>query len=114
MGIERRKHPRYRIDMNVILHVGGGGRTVLAKAWDLSHAGVFVLTTESIAHLSRVDMALTDAVNEETYFLSGVVVHVAAGRGLGIQFSALSARTSGRLSQLLAQLEQQGPPLAET
>lgn len=111
MGIERRKHPRYRIDMSVILHVGGGGRTVLAQSFDLSSAGIFVLTQEAIAGGSRVEMAVIDAAHEETYFLAGIVVHVASGRGLGIQFSPLSTRTTGRLVQLLAQLAQEGPPL---
>lgn len=111
MGIERRKHPRYRIDMSVILHVGGGGRTVSMQAYDLSSAGIFVLTTEAIANGSRVEMAVIDAAHEETYFLAGTVVHQAPGRGLGIQFSPLSTRTSGRLAQLLKQLAELGPPL---
>jgi len=111
MGIERRKHPRYRIDMGVILHVGGGGRTVLGRTWDLSSAGIFVLTGDTVSHGSRVEMAVIDSAQEETYFLAGSVVHVVPGRGLGIQFSPLSTRTTGRLAQLLQQLAEQGPPL---
>lgn len=111
MGIERRKHPRYRIDMSVILHVGGGGRTVTAQTFDLSSAGIFVLTPQTIVKGSRIEMAVIDADKEETYFLSGTVVHVVPGRGLGVQFSPLSTRTTGRLMKLLEQLAAAGPPL---
>lgn len=111
MGIERRKHPRYRIDMSVILHVGGGGRTVPAQTFDLSSAGIFVLSPETIAKGSRIEMAVIDTDKEETYFLSGVVAHVVPSRGIGVQFSPMSGRTTGRLMQLLEQLAQAGPPL---
>lgn len=111
MGIERRRHPRYRIDMHVILHVGGGGRTVACEAWDVSSQGIFILTTANIPEGSRVDMALIDAAAEETFYLSGTVVHVSPGRGLGILLSASSTRSSGRLSVLLARLAAAGPPM---
>lgn len=111
MGIERRQHPRYRIDMHVILHVGGGGRTLGCEAFDISSAGIFVLTTETLSAGSRVDLALIDAAAEETYYLSGKVVHESPGRGLGILLSTLSTRTSGRLMALLARLEAAGPPM---
>ena len=111
MGIERRKFARYRMDLAAIVHVGGGGRTLNARTWDISSAGLFIMTEATVARGTRVEIAVIDPDQDETYFLAGTVVHVAVGRGLGIQFTPLSPRTAGRLTQLLDRLATLGPPL---
>lgn len=109
MGRERRVHPRYRAEMEVLLHVGGGGRVYQGRSWDLSVQGAFILMNQDVPVQARVDLTLTSADRSETLFLSGQVVHVAPGRGLGIRFSALSSRASGKLAELLARLAIEQP-----
>lgn len=90
--------------MEVLLHVGGGGRTLPGRSWDLSANGVFVLLDRPVAMGARVEMTLTALDRSETFFLTGQVVHEAPGRGVGVKFSTLSTRASSKLHALLASL----------
>jgi hypothetical protein len=89
-----------------MIHVGGGGRTLLGRSVDVSRAGVFVILADTIPQGARVEMMLETAAEHEVIFVTGTVVHVVPGQGVGIRFSALSARSDGRLMALLARLQQ--------
>lgn len=91
--------------MEVLLHVGGGGRTYQARSWDLSANGIFVLLLKPVPMDARVELTLTSLDRSETLFLTGQAVHLAPGRGVGIKFSTLSTRASSKLFDLLARLE---------
>lgn len=105
--------------MEVLLHVGGGGRIYPGRSWDLSANGVFVLLERPVPMDARVEMTLTKPDRSETFFLTGQVVHAAPGRGVGVKFSTLSTRASSKLHELLARLalesgesEAEAPPPA--
>lgn len=104
MHSDRRENPRYRISLNVMMHVGGGGRTLTGRSVDISRAGLFVHLVESVSEGHRVELMLEAEGQAEVLFVTGVVVHAVPGYGVGIRFSALSARASGRLMLLLERL----------
>jgi hypothetical protein len=112
MPAERRQTPRYRIGLNVLMHVGGGGRTLTGRSVDLSRAGIFVHLSEAVTEGHRVEMMLEADNHVDVLFVTGVVVHAVPGYGVGIRFSALSARADGRLVELLARLEAAEPNAA--
>jgi hypothetical protein len=105
MGRERRRHPRYRVAMRAVLHVGGGGRALSCQAWDLSLQGIFLLLQQDVPVGTRVELALMDGGSgERAYYLAGLVVHMAAARGVGIRFSAQCTREGGPLAALVGEL----------
>lgn len=107
MYSDRRENPRYRISLNVMMHVGGGGRTLTGRSVDISRAGIFVHLVEPISEGHRVELMLETEGQADVLFVTGVVVHAVPSYGVGIRFSALSARASGRLVALLERLRQE-------
>lgn len=104
MYSDRRENPRFRVGLNVMMHVGGGGKTLLGRSVDISRAGIFVHMLETLSENQRVEMMLETEQQTDVIFVTGVVVHTLPGYGVGIRFSALSARSSGKLMQLLDRL----------
>jgi hypothetical protein len=105
MHTDRRDAPRYRVSLNVMMHVGGGGRTLTGRSVDISRAGIFVNLAESITEGHRVELMLETEGQADVLFVTGVIVHAVPGYGVGIRFSTLSARASGRLMALLDRLQ---------
>lgn len=102
---DRRRSQRFDLSAAVTMHVGGGGRTVLGRTTNVSKSGLFVMTREHVSEGQRVELMLVPDNKTEVIFVTGIVVHLVPGYGVGVRFSALSVRADGRLAALLKQLQ---------
>jgi hypothetical protein len=98
---ERRQEPRFAGEVEVLIEIGGGGRSVKGRSKDISKTGIFVLTSEYIAPNMRVGLVMRIPGGTENLAVGGVVVHSRQGIGVGINFRVLSDRAKEQLDLLL-------------
>ena len=105
MVTERRRNPRYRVALNVTLHVGGGGRTLLGTSVDVSRSGIFVQTEAPFSVGQRVDVMIESGLGDGLIMVGGLVVHAINGQGVGIRFTVISAKTQERINALIDHID---------
>jgi hypothetical protein len=99
----RRRHLRTKAQ-NVVAHLRIGDRSVMAPIEDISMGGVFLRTTEAIAHGTLLAFDVARPGLKRPLRLMGTVVDTRQGRGLGLRFNALDPETTDRLSELMRDL----------
>lgn len=98
--MENRKHPRKPIRLPLELSVGEGPR-VAGQCSDLSLGGMYVETSASAAYGANVTLfvALPDLQGEAR--IEATVRWTKPG-GMGLQFSAMGARETHGITELLS------------
>jgi hypothetical protein len=99
----RRRHLRTKAT-NLVAHLRVGDRAVLAPVEDISLGGVFLRTTESIAHGTMLAFDVARPGLKRPLRLMGIVVDTRVGRGVGLRFNSLDPETGERLGELLRDL----------
>lgn len=84
-SIDRRKKPRYVVELDVIVELTAL-RTLRGKSRDISESGIFVQLGEPVALEQAVQLTIENTTPGQTIVLCGVVVHALVGLGIGVQF----------------------------
>ncbi len=96
---ERRKHPRYGVQLDAKIDLGSEVCPVLVT--DVSMEGMFLVTDSPLL----VGASFTARVLlDPPLVLHCVVRRVLPGRGMGVQFDRMPDTTRARLEKLLARL----------
>ncbi len=112
VNLDKRKHPRYAVQVEAQLQAGGQSMPALTK--DLSSAGICVVAGASVPPGSPIQLSLFlmlgSNVFSESLDLTGRVVWCTALGGnhqIGVVFTNMSPERAGYLEMFLRFLEQE-------
>jgi hypothetical protein len=86
-AVERRKHPRFRCQNSVEIHVEGGP-SYWGNASDLSLGGCYIETPIPLDPGTKLSVAIW--IEQSKMIAQGTVVHRTPGLGIGVRFHQLS------------------------
>ncbi len=93
------------VEFDVVVHVGGGGRSFTAKAKGISQDGVFLFLpagTQLPHEGRRVQLILDPHDGERPLVIAGKIGVKDASGGLGVSFTSVSTPSRARITALLA------------
>jgi type IV pilus assembly protein PilZ len=99
-ALEKRRHERVRVDLEVELVVPGLAYRVPARACDVSVGGMMV-TSESMLAVSLEVVALVRFPGQYQPLSLPAVVRWARSGSLGLQFGLLGARETHAITELM-------------
>jgi hypothetical protein len=100
-ALESRKHPRFRCQNSVEIHVEGGP-SYWGKVGDLSLGGCYVETPIPLDPGTKLSVAVW--IEHSKVIVQGIVVHRTPGLGIGIRFHELSASDHGIIGSFLGHM----------
>lgn len=99
---DRRRSGRTGVSKGIWVSWHTDGSRNVSRVRDLGAGGVFVCTTTSVAIGTPMQMLF--ALPEGELRLQGIVRHVVAGEGLGVEFARIAAADAERLQELLRRI----------
>jgi hypothetical protein len=99
--VERRKHPRFRCQNSVEIHVEGGP-SYWGNVADLSLGGCYVETPIPLNPGTKLSVAIW--IEQSKVIVQGTVVHRTPGLGIGILFHQLSDADQGIVGSFLSRV----------
>lgn len=99
----RRRHLRTRTQ-NLVAHLRVEGRHLLAPVDDISMGGLLARTTEQLPVGTSLSFDLACPGLKRPLHVSGVVVDLRPGRGIGIRFDGMNPDIVARLGELISNL----------
>lgn len=100
-AVEKRKHPRFRCQNSVEIHVEGGP-SYWGKVADLSLGGCYVETPIPLDPGTK--LGVTVWIDQSKVSVQGSVVYRTPGLGIGIRFHELSATDQGIIGSFLGRV----------
>ena len=98
---ERRKHPRFRCQNSVEIHVEGGP-SYWGNVADLSVGGCYIETPIPLDPGTKLSVAIW--IEQSKVIAQGTVVHRTPGLGIGVRFQQLSNADQGVIGMFLSRV----------
>lgn len=99
---ERRRSGRMGVSKGMWVSWYTDGPRSVSRVRDLSAGGVFVCTTTAVAIGTPMQMLFS--LPEGELRLQGIVRHVVAGQGVGVEFARIATADTERLQELLRRI----------
>ena len=110
-GKDRRKYRRANIVSEV--EIVSGKETLLAPTRDISIGGMFLKTTATPPVNTEVRLRFSLEPGAPALEAMGRILYIVKGRGLGIEFTDLSAEIQSRIEEFVTRPEQAPRPTDE-